>query len=186
MTRRFEQVTVEMQTLRTDLTHRMDDLSSDLTHRMDDLSSDLTHRMENLRDWVELIVGRLQTRSGKRLEDVVAGALRLALKRPDIVPDKLRLRQKFVDVEGKVGRPGKTYEVDIVAEDGRWLVVEVTSVSEWEDVDRLAEKVELVRALHPHVKVEGVLVTLEPEEEVRKQCQALGVTLVGGQQGERR
>lgn len=41
---------------------------------------------------VEVAVGGLQRRSGRKLEDVVAGASRVALRRPDIKPDQLWLR----------------------------------------------------------------------------------------------
>ena len=132
----------------------------------------------DLRDWVELVVGRLQTRSGRNLENVVAGALRLALQREDIVPEKIRLRQKIEDTEGMIGPAGREYEVDILTEDGRLLVFEVKSVCEVEDVDRLADKVALVRAMNPGKAVEGVMVALEPEAEVQARCAKWEIELV--------
>ncbi|MCX5977830.1 MAG: hypothetical protein NTV33_13690 [Coprothermobacterota bacterium] len=63
-----------------------------LTQEMRDQGAKLTQEMRNLRDWVELIAGRLQTRVGRNLEDIVAGALRLGLSRPDIDPKRTGLQ----------------------------------------------------------------------------------------------
>jgi hypothetical protein len=104
--------------------------------------------------------------------------LRLALRREDIVPEKIRLRQKVVDATGKAGPAGRSYEVDVLAEDGRLLVFGVKSACEVEDVDRLADKVALVRDLNPGKSAEGVMVALAPEAEVRARCAELGIALV--------
>jgi len=132
---------------------------------------------EDLRDWVELIVGRFQVRSGRNLEDVVAGALRLALKRPDIRPESICLRQKIVDTEGRVFPRGRQKEIDLVATDGEYLAFEVKSAAEVDDVDDFAEKIELLRLLNPDKTVHGVFITLAPEPDVRQRCQELGIEL---------
>ncbi|MCR4405629.1 MAG: hypothetical protein NUW24_01710 [Anaerolineae bacterium] len=137
----------------------------------------MSKHFEDLQDWVELVVGRLQVRSGRNLEDVVAAALRLALKRPDIRPESIRLRQKIVDAEGWVFPRGRQKEVDLVATDDEYLVFEVKSAAEVDDVDYFADKVELVRLLNPDKTVRGVFITLAPEPDVRQRCQELGIEL---------
>ena len=130
-------------------------------------------------DWVELTVGGLQRRSGRKLEEVVAGALRVALRRSDIKPEQIRLRQRIVDEKGVVGLPGQRhFEIDILAQDGKISVFEVKSYCEWEDVDRLADKVTLVRSLNPGVEVEGIMIAMSIGDEVRERCRELGITLV--------
>jgi hypothetical protein len=113
------------------------------------------------------------------LEDVVAGALRLALKRPDIRPEHIRLRQKFVDEQGLVGPPGRRrFEIDTLAQDGRLMVFEVKSVCKPDDVDYLADKVTIIRAMNPGQEVEGVMVAMGAREGVQARCAELGITLV--------
>ncbi len=138
----------------------------------------LERKVDDIRDWVEMVVGGFQVRSGRKLEDVVAGALRLVLKRPDIVPERIRLHQKVSDEKGLVGPTGRSYELDILADDGRITLFEVKSVCE-EDVDRLADKVSLMRILHPDQQVDGVMVTLGvKDEEVEPRCAQYGILLV--------
>ena len=132
---------------------------------------------EDLQDWVELVVGRSQVRSGRNLEDVVAAALRVALKRPDIRPESIRLRQKIVDTEGWVFPRGRQKEIDLVASDEEYLAFEVKSAAEVDDVDYFADKVELLRLLNPDKTVRGVFITLAPEPDVRQRCQELGIEL---------
>lgn len=146
--------------------------------QVDQRLDQMDERFQNLKDWVEMVVGRFQTRSGRKLEDVVAGALRLALKRPDIRPESIRLRQKIVDTEGRFFPRGREKEFDLLAEDSHYLVFEVKSAAEVEDVETFHDKVELVRALHPDKAVQGVLITLAPEEDVRQRCQQLDIGLV--------
>jgi len=146
--------------------------------QVDQRFEQLDRKMDDLRDWVELVVGRMQVRSGRKLEDVVAGTLRLALKRPDITPGKIRLRQKVTDEQGSIGPAGRSYEVDILTDDGQITVFEVKSACEVEDVDRLFDKINLFRTLHPDQKVEGVMVALGVEEEAKARCEQYGIALV--------
>ncbi len=68
---------------------------------------------------------------------------------------------------------------DILADDGRITLFEVKSVCEVEDVDRLADKVALMRTLHPDRQVDGIMVTLGvKEEEVKTRCAHYGIPLV--------
>ena len=137
----------------------------------------LSQEVSDTRDWFQLTVGRLQTRAGRNLEDVVAGALRIGLRRPDVRADMIKLRQKIVDREGMVYKPGKQKEVDLVASNGEYLAFEVKSAAEPDDVDDFAEKVALLQHLHPEKQVRGVFITLAPEADVQQRCQALGIEL---------
>lgn len=100
----------------------------------------------------------------------MAGALRYGLRRPDISPDKIRLRQKISDPEGLVFKPGRQKEVDILAENGELVVFEVKSAPDTDDVDAFADKVELVRLQNPDKQVSGVFISLGADEELRLLC----------------
>jgi len=145
---------------------------------MDQRFDHLEQQFSDLKDWVHLLVGHFQVRAGRKLEDVVAGTLRLALQRPDISPDQIRMRQKIVDERGILGRSGKKYEIDILTDNGQITVFEVKSVCEAEDVDRLADKIELLRVLYPDKTVTGIMVALGVEEEAQERCAEYGIPLV--------
>ena len=145
--------------------------------QVDQRLTTMNKHFEDLQYWVELVLGRMQVRSGRNLEDVVAGALRLALKRPDIRAESIRLRQKIVDAEGIVFPRGRQKEVDLIASDGEYLVFEVKSAAEVDDVDNFAEKVELLRLQNPDKQVHGVFITLAAEPDVKQRCKELGIEL---------
>lgn len=197
--RRFGQVQGEIQGLRTDMLQRFEQIDRRFEQvdqhfeqvdrrfeqvdgrfeQVDRRFEQLDRKVDDLKDWVEMVVGGFQVRSGRRLEDVVAGTLRLVLKRPDIVPDQIHLRQKVVDEQGLIGPTGRSYEVEILADDGHITLFEVKSVCEVEDVDHLADKVALMRTLHPDRQVDGLMVTLGvKEEEVKTRCAQYGIPLV--------
>ena len=73
----------------------------------------------------------------------------------DISSENVRLRQPLEDVNGMIGPAGRSYEVDILVDNSTLLVFEVKSTCDVEDVDRFADKVALMRTLHPEQKVEG-------------------------------
>ena len=145
-----------------------------LSDKLDLTAGELNQRMDDIRDRsdkLDLAVGGFQRRAGRKLEDVVAGALRFGLKRQDVSADNVRLRQKLADVEGVVGPAGRIYEVDILIDNSSLLVFEVKSAAcKVEEVDRFADKVELVRLQHPDKVVEGALVSLEPADTVKARC----------------
>lgn len=147
---------------------------SEVNERFDQMDQ----RFSDLRDWVEMIVGRFQTRSGRKLEDVVAGTIRLVLGRDDVLSEHVRLRQPLEDEDGMIGPSGRRYEVDILVDNSTLLVFEVKSVCEVEDVDRFADKVGLMRTLHPDKTVDGVIVTMAPLDEVETRCVEWGIKLV--------
>jgi len=171
---RFEQVDQRFGQVRQEIHDQGVQLRQEIHDQGDKLSQD----MRDLRDWVELIAGRLQTRVGRSLEDIVAGALRLGLSRPDIDPQNVRLRQKISDPTGLVYKPGKQKEVDLVAQDGELLVFEVKSAPDVDDVDEFADKVELVRLQNPDKLVTGVFVAVGAEADVRHYCTQRGVQLI--------
>lgn len=146
--------------------------------KVDERFDQMDQRFSDLRDWVEMIVGRFQTRSGRKLEDVVAGTMRLVLGRDDILSENVRLRQPLEDVDGMIGPSGRRYEVDILVYNSTLLMFEVKSVCEVEDVDRFADKVGLMRILHPNKIVDGVIVTMAPLDEVETRCVEWGIKLV--------
>ncbi len=128
--------------------------------------------------WMHMNVGGLQNRAGRRLEDVVAGAFCYGLKRSDICPEQVRLRQKLTDAEGVVYKPGKTREVDLIAYGQGMIVFEVKSMADEDDVEDLADKVKLVTHQHPGQSVEGVLVLLGAEPRHREWCRDRDLRLI--------
>ena len=167
---RFEKVAGELRAFRNEF----DTFRSDVDGRFDQTDQ----RFSDLRDWVEMIVGRFQTRSDRKLEDVVAGTMRLVLGRDDISSENVRLRQPLEDVEGVIGPAGRRYEIDILADNSTLLMFEVKSVCEVEDVDRFGDKVALMRTLHPEKTVDGAIVTMAPLNEVEARCVEWGIALV--------
>ena len=138
-----------------------------------------TAEIKDKSDKIALAVGGFQRRAGRKLEDVVAGALRFGLKRQDVSADNVQLRQKLADVEGVVGPVGRTYEVDILIDNSSLLVFEVKSAAcKVEEVDRFADKVELVRRQHPDKAVEGALISLEPADSVKARCAEWGIQIL--------
>ena len=167
----------EFDEFRIEVNDRLDRVEVRLD-RVEDRLDRMGQQFSDLRDWVEMIVGRFQTRSGRKLEDVVAGTMRLVLGRDDVLSEHVRLRQPLEDAEGMIGPAGRRYEVDILVHNSALLVFEVKSVCELEDVDRFADKVALMRTLHPEKVVDGVIVTMAPLNQVEERCADWGLQLV--------
>lgn len=134
--------------------------------------------IRGLKDWMELNVGGFQTKAGRRLEDVVAGAFCYGLQRSDIQPEHVHLRQVVEDTHGIVFRAGKKREIDIIAVGEQIVVFEVKATADHDDIDDLADKTALIRHFHPAKKVQGVLVMLGAETEHRRLCQDKGLILI--------
>ena len=173
----FDELRNEFDEFRTEVNDRFEQIERRLD-RVEGRLDQMGQQFSDLRDWVEMIVGRFQTRSGRKLEDVVAGAMRLVLERDDISAEHVRLRQPLEDAEGMIGPAGRRYEVDILVHNSALLVFEVKSVCELEDVDRFADKVALMRTLHPEKAVDGVIVTMAPLNQVEARCAEWGLQLV--------
>ena len=167
----------EFDEFRIEVNDRLDRVEVRLD-RVEDRLDRMGQQFSDLRDWVEMIVGRFQTRSGRKLEDVVAGTMRLVLGRDDVLSEHVRLRQPLEDAEGMICPAGRRYEVDILVHNSALLVFEVKSVCELEDVDRFADKVALMRTLHPEKVVDGVIVTMAPLNQVEERCADWGLQLV--------
>jgi len=139
---------------------------------------DIKRSFDDLKSWVGVVVGRFQNRAGKSLEDMAAGTLRLALKRKDIDPSSIKLRQKIADAEGIIGPKGRVYEVDILAEGNSLLVFEVKSYCDLEMAERFADKVMLMRHLYSDKLTDAALIVLEPAAEILEYCRNLMISVV--------
>jgi hypothetical protein len=173
----FLRLVEEVKQLRKEMEWRFEQVDQRF-EQVDQRFVHLTEEVRDLRDWVELIAGRLQTRAGRNLENIVAGAFRLGLQRPEIDASQVKLRQKISDPHGLVFKAGKQKEVDLIARDGELLVFEVKSALDLDDVDDFADKVELVRLQNPDKQVQGVFVAVGNEEDVRRGCAQRGLLLI--------
>ena len=153
---------------------KIDQRFAGMEHRF----GEIKNQIHQLQLWMEVNVGGLQSRAGKRLENVVAGAFCFGLRRNDIRPENVKLRQKLTDEAGAVFRPGKQREVDIIALGQEILVFEVKSSADHDDIDDLADNVSLVRHLHPGAHVKGILVMLGAEADHRQLCAEKGLELI--------
>ena len=146
--------------------------------QMDTRFREVFERFEDLRHSVDLQVGGFQRRAGRKLENMVAGTLRLALDRRDIRSANIVLRRKIEDISGLIGLPGKSYEIDLWMHDDTVIFFEIKSVPEVEDVERFSEKCRLAASVLGYAEYEKVMVSLDKPEEVVEACRALGVLLV--------
>ncbi len=171
---RFEQVDQQF----VDVRQEMRDQKDELRQEMHDQKDKLRQEMHDLRDYFDMITGRVQTRGGRKLEDVIAGALRVALERPDVDPQTIKLRQKMYDREGLVFRRNKKIELDILVNNGDFLVFEAKSSPKPDDVDFFADKVELLQLQNPDKNVHGLLISVSAEDDVREAYTERGIRLV--------
>ena len=163
------------------LTEELADTRKEMNERfgqVDQRFEQVDQKFDDLKSWVGTVVGRFQNRGGKNLETMTAGTLRLALKRKDIDPESIRLRQKIRDTDGIIGLKGRRYEVDIFAEGDSLLVFEVKSYCDLEMGERFADKVGLVRHLYPDKRVDGALIVLEPFPELLNFCRENQIAVV--------
>jgi septal ring factor EnvC (AmiA/AmiB activator) len=146
--------------------------------KLEQRMEDVVREVKGLRDWMELKVGGFQTRAGRRLEDVVAGAFCYGLERQDMRPEQVHLRQTIEDTQGLVWRAGRKREVDLIASGAEIIVFEVKSTADRDHIEDLADKVTLVRATTPEKQVHGVLGMLGAESGHRQRCSELGLRLI--------
>jgi len=120
---------------------------------------------------LNMLAGTLGTEKGERLEEVFASVLSYGLNHPDIKPESIQLRQKFMDTEGLVYlKKGKHIEVDIIAENGKLTVFEVKATTTTGNVDEFARKVKLIELQNPDKKVCGIIISPWASEEVKQCC----------------
>jgi len=146
--------------------------------RVDQQFEQMGQRFDDLKSWVQVVVGGMQRRYGRNVEDLIARTLRLALKWEEVDPAKIRVRQKLPDPEGLIGSPGRVYEVDLYAEDKILYALEIKSTCDVEDVDNFHDKVDLVKREYPDKEVQAVLISLETDSGVQTRCEELGIRLV--------
>ncbi|MBI4613451.1 MAG: hypothetical protein HY720_07540 [Planctomycetes bacterium] len=180
MDRRFEEEIRELrsdfQASRKETLERFEKIDRRF-EEMDRRFHEVLQEMRDTRKWVEGNVGGFLGRAGKNLEGAIAGTLRIALGMKDLDPSTIRLRQKIEDEEGIIGPAGRRYEYDIFVTNGRTCVFEVKSVADEEDVDRFADKCDLVERVLGAGRVERVLVTLAKTPEIARRCETRGVLL---------
>ena len=163
MDRRFEQRQIEID-------KRFD--------AMDKRFDVMDKQFEDQKDWVSTVIGGLQGRAGRNLEDTIAGTLRVALKRKDIKPESIKLRQKIQDDDGIIGPKGRDYEFDILMHNGETAIFEIKSYAETEDVLRFNDKVELAKQKLGLINPSKIFITLQKHKDMMNTCKETGVELV--------
>ena len=157
---------------------RFDALQQDMDKRFDAMQKDMDRRFDDQKDWVGTVVGGFQRRAGRSLEDAVAGTLRVALRRKDIKPESLKLREKILDDEGLIGPKGRSYEIDLYGYNGESIIFEVKSYAEEEDVLRFNDKAELAKQKLGLVNPMKVFVTLDKSRDMIRACEEVGIEVV--------
>lgn len=193
--RRFELMEQKLEAQRQETERRFDALHKEMNQRFEQIDKrlDKQHteildvkrrviKLESTVDRVEdkmtrfdirlnILAGTLGTEKGERLEEVFANVLSYGLKNPDIKPESIQLRQKFMDTEGLVYlRKGKHIEVDIIAENGKFTVFEVKATITIGDVDEFARKVKLIQLQNSDKQVRGIIISPWANEEVKQCC----------------
>ncbi|MEW6618076.1 MAG: hypothetical protein AB1422_01775 [bacterium] len=138
----------------------------------------MDRKLEDQSDWVGVVVGGLQRRAGRNLEDTIAGTLRCVLKTPDLKPEYLMMRKKITDEEGIMGRKGKSYEIDLYVHNSYALVFEIKSYAEADDVERFNDKAEIAKKQFNIPQAKKVFVTLQKERDMAEVCKTFGIELV--------
>ncbi len=173
--RRLERTVLfrELREFREETNRRFRELREEMNQRFEAMG----WRFDDMENWVGAIVGGFQRKAGKSLEEAVAGTLRVALRMGEVKPEMVKLRQKVTDTDGMIGPAGRTYEYDIFISDGRTWLFEVKATPDEEDIDRFADKCELVaKKLNLH-QVKKVVVTLAKTEYLLRRCEERGVVL---------
>ena len=170
MDRRFEQRQIEIDKRFDAMDKRFD--------AMDKRFDVMDKQFEDQKDWVSTVIGGLQGRAGRNLEDTIAGTLRVALKRKDIKPESIKLRQKIQDDDGIIGPKGRDYEFDILMHNGETAIFEIKSYAETEDVLRFNDKVELAKQKLGLINPSKIFITLQKHKDMMNTCKETGVELV--------
>jgi chromosome segregation ATPase len=130
--------------------------------------------------WLNVVTGNVGEKRGQEAEQLFALGLGYGLKRADIKPETIQLRQMFMDAEGIVfPKKGKYIEVDILAENGKLSVFEVKITAVDTDVVTFARKVQLVQHQNPEKPVNGIFISPNASEEVKQCCAEYDLAFVG-------
>jgi len=184
MDRRFEQRQIEIDKRFDAMDKRFDamdkrfDVMDKRFDAMDKRFDVMDKQFEDQKDWVSTVIGGLQGRAGRNLEDTIAGTLRVALKRKDIKPESIKLRQKIQDDDGIIGPKGRDYEFDILMHNGETAIFEIKSYAETEDVLRFNDKVELAKQKLGLINPSKIFITLQKHKDMMNTCKETGVELV--------
>jgi len=152
---RFERLFNELRESREESNRRFEEMREESNRRFEAIDrrfEEMERRFDNLEDWVGIVVGGFQRRAGRKLEDAIAGTLRLALKR-DIKPENITMRKKIKDDEGMIGPKGREYEIDLYITNGESLIL---------------KKLNLKRA-------KKAIITLEKHPSFVKFCEQMGI-----------
>ncbi|OQY44301.1 MAG: hypothetical protein B6242_13020 [Anaerolineaceae bacterium 4572_78] len=191
----FARLLDEVKLLREDTNRRFEQMQEQIDRRFEEARQErlymrrdiakiqagqvnIIKRLDHQEAWFKVILGEGRRDKGKDSEDLFAVGLSYGLKNPDITSETIRLRQKLVDTDGLVFKKGYETEVDIIAEDGKLIVFEVKTTARPGDVGIFALKVELVTHQNPDKKVEGVLISVAAEPEIRERCHQYNLRLV--------
>jgi hypothetical protein len=179
---RFERLLQELRAFREDTNRRfeaVDKRFEEVYRRFEavDKRFDKVDRdFNDFKDWVGIVVGGFQRRAGRSLEDAVAGTLRIALGK-EVKPETIKMRKKITDDDGLIGPKGRSYEIDLCIKNEAWLIFEIKSYADAEDIERFNDKAELAIKKLGLKKVEKALITLDKRPSVVKLCDTFGILM---------
>ena len=175
---RFKETYDRFEAVQKQMNDRFEAVQEQMDKRFEAMQKQMDERFQAQNDWIGVVVGGFQRRAGRSLEDAIAGTLRVALKRPDVKPENLKMRQKITDDNGLIGPKGRSYEIDLWIHNSESMVFEVKSYAEIEDAVRFNDKAELtIQKLglsHPS----KIFITLGKDREMTNVCNELGIELV--------
>ena len=192
--RRFDEINTRFEEMRGESNRRFEEAREENNRRFEEAREESNRRFEEMReemnqrfamvhsdfndlkDWVGIVVGHFQTRAGRKLEDAIAGALRIALKK-EVSPENITLRKKIMDEEGLICPAGRKYEIDLYITNEESLVFEIKSVAEEEDIERFNDKAELAIKKLKLRNAGKALITLDKHPSVVKLCNQFGITV---------
>ncbi|HAI68510.1 MAG TPA: hypothetical protein DCM38_03625 [Gammaproteobacteria bacterium] len=128
--------------------------------------------------WIKVVTGNVETEKGRTLEQLFAEALSYGLKNPDIKPESIRLNQKIEDLDGLLFKKPRYGEVDLIAQNGKLIVLEIKATAKPDDVNTLSWKVELLQLQNPDKQVQGLFIAMGASEKVRQRCLEYEIELV--------
>jgi hypothetical protein len=197
MNKRFDEMNKRFELLQAEMNRRFELLQAEINQRFEeekrerlDMKRDLIQvksmvkrmdeKITQFDAWLKVVIGNISDKKGKDAKQLFAWGLSYVLKRTDIKPDMIQLRQIFRDEEGIVfPKKGKSIEVDILAENGKFSVFEVKTTAIETDVVTFARKVQLIQHRMPGKSVSGIFISPEASEEVRQCCAEYELMFVG-------
>jgi len=190
MDRRFELLQKEMdrrfEVLQKEMDRRFEEEKRerlDMKRRLIKVESMMTRMDEKITQfdaWLKVVTGNVGDKKGQDAEQLFALGLSYGLKRTDIKPQTIQLRQMFMDDDGIVfPKKGKYIEVDILAENGQLSVFEVKITAVETDVVTFARKVQLVQHQNPEKPVSGIFISPNAGEEIKQCCAEYDLAFIG-------